>query len=56
MLAMGVRVKQLEEERGRLHRTSAAHLSQLDKQRKLAEDFRHKSDSLEHQLTAVRKV
>ena len=50
------RLKELEEERGRLHRTNAAQQNQMDKYKKLAEDARSKSDSQETQLTAVRKV
>lgn len=50
------RIKELEEERGRLHRTNAAQQTQSDKYKKMAEDARSKSDSSETQLVAVRKV
>lgn len=50
------RIKELEEERGRLHRTNASQQSQMDKYKKMAEEARSKSESMEGQLTAVRKV
>ena len=50
------RVKELEEERGRLHRTNAAQATQLDKFKKIAEDSKGKAESLETQLTANKKV
>ena len=50
------RVKELEEERGRLHRTNAAQATQLDKFKKIAEDSKGKTESLETQLTANKKV
>ncbi|XP_052692105.1 testis-expressed protein 9-like [Crassostrea angulata] len=49
------RIKELEEERGRLHRTNASQQSQMDKYKKMAEEARSKSESMEGQLTAVRK-
>ncbi|XP_062601244.1 testis-expressed protein 9-like [Saccostrea cucullata] len=49
------RIKELEEERGRMHRTNAAQQSQMDKYKKIAEEARSKSESVEGQLTAVRK-
>ncbi|XP_048749432.2 testis-expressed protein 9-like isoform X2 [Ostrea edulis] len=49
------RIKELEEERGRLHRTNAAQQSQMDKYKKIAEEARGKSESMDSQLAAVRK-
>ncbi|KAL8558710.1 hypothetical protein ACOMHN_037803 [Nucella lapillus] len=49
------RVKELEDERGRLHRTNAAQQTQMDKFRRLADEARGKSDSQETQLSALRK-
>ena len=50
------RIKELEEERGRLHRTNASQQSQIDKFKSMAEEAKGKSDSLETQLSGVRKV
>nr|XP_022312330.1 testis-expressed protein 9-like [Crassostrea virginica] len=49
------RIKELEDERGRLHRTNASQQSQMDKYKKIAEEARSKSESTEGQLAAVRK-
>ncbi|KAL5020276.1 hypothetical protein ScPMuIL_003168 [Solemya velum] len=49
------RVKEMEEERGRLHRTNAAQQTQIDKFKNLSEAARTKSESLENQLTSMRK-
>jgi hypothetical protein len=53
---MSVRVKELEDERGRLTRTNAAQTTQIDKFKKIAEDSKTKTESLETQLAATRKV
>jgi len=50
------RIKELEDERGRLHRTNAAQQMQIDKFKKIAEDAKSKSDSSESQLAGLRKV
>ncbi|WAR29593.1 TEX9-like protein [Mya arenaria] len=50
-----VRVKELEEERGRLTRTGAAQTAQIDKYKTIADDSRAKADSLETQLIATKK-
>lgn len=52
---MSVRVKELEDERGRLTRTNAAQTQQIDKFKKIAEDSKTKTEGLEMQLTATRK-
>lgn len=49
------RVKEAEEERGRLQRTNATQQTQIDKYKRLAEDTKRKSDALETQLTGLRK-
>lgn len=51
-----MRVKELEDERGRLTRTNAAQTQQIDKFKKIAEDSKTKTDGLETQLTSTRKV
>ena len=53
---MSGRLKELEEERNRLARTSAQQQTQIDKYKKLAEDARGKAESLETQLSATKKV
>ncbi|XP_060570696.1 testis-expressed protein 9-like [Ruditapes philippinarum] len=53
--SMSVRVKELEDERGRLTRTNAAQTTQIDKFKKIAEDSKTKTESLETQLAATRK-
>ncbi len=50
------RVKELEEERNRLARTSSQQQGQIDKYKKLADDSRSKAESLETQLSTTRKV
>ncbi|KAL4216658.1 Golgin subfamily A member 2 [Mactra antiquata] len=52
---LSLRVKELEEERGRLTRTNAGQTQQIDKFKKLAEDSKSKTDSLETQLAGTRK-
>ncbi|KAI8504633.1 Golgin sub A member 2 [Branchiostoma belcheri] len=49
------RIKDLEEERGRLTRTTQTQQSQMEKFKKLSEDAKKKSDGLEQQLAALRK-
>ncbi|OWF49322.1 testis-expressed protein 9-like [Mizuhopecten yessoensis] len=49
------RIKELEDERGRLHRTNASQQTQIDKYKRMAEDARTKSESSETQLVALRK-
>ena len=51
-----VRVKELEEERGRLTRTNAAQGTQIDKFKKIADDNKTKAESLDTQLSAAKKV
>ena len=51
-----VKIKELEDERGRLTRTNAAQSTQIDKFKKIADDSKGKSDSLETQLATTRKV
>lgn len=50
------RTKELEEEKNRLQKTSAAQLTQLDKYRKLSDDRQSLVDSLETQVSALKKV
>ncbi|KAH3873238.1 testis-expressed protein 9-like [Dreissena polymorpha] len=50
-----IKVKELEEERGRLTRTNAAQGTQIDKYKKIAEDSKTKTESLETQLAATKK-
>ncbi|XP_066289796.1 testis-expressed protein 9-like isoform X2 [Branchiostoma lanceolatum] len=49
------RIKDLEEERGRLTRTTQTQQSQMEKFKKLSEDVKKKSDGLEQQLASLRK-
>ena len=49
-------MKDIEEERNRLLRTSSSQQQQIDKHKKLAEDARGKVDSLESQLSTMKKV
>merc|ERR1719239_507084 len=49
------KVKDIEEERNRLLRTSSSQQQQIDKHKKLAEDARGKVDSLESQLSTMKK-
>ncbi|KAK3095280.1 hypothetical protein FSP39_012666 [Pinctada imbricata] len=49
------RIKELEDERGRLHRTNASQQTQIDKFKSIAEEAKGKSDSLDTQLASVRK-
>ena len=50
------RIKDLEEEKNRFSRSNAAQQIQIDKYKKLAEDAKGKADSLENQLSSLRKV
>ncbi|XP_012942457.1 testis-expressed protein 9 [Aplysia californica] len=52
---LGQKVKDAEEERNRLLRTSSSQQQQIDKHKKLAEEARGKTESLENQLSALRK-
>jgi len=49
-------MKELEEEKTRLQKTSAAQHTQLDKYKKLSEDRQSLADSLETQVSALKKV
>ncbi|XP_067653532.1 testis-expressed protein 9-like [Haliotis asinina] len=49
------RMRDVEEERGRHLRTVATQQTQIDKYKKLAEDARSKSDSMENLLSTLRK-
>ncbi|XP_050396349.1 testis-expressed protein 9 isoform X2 [Patella vulgata] len=49
------RSKETEEEKNRLHRTVASQQTQIDKYKKIAEDAKSVSDSLQNQLSALRK-
>ncbi len=53
---MANRLKELEDERNRLARTSSQQQIQIDKFKKLAEDAKGKAESLETQLSSTRKV
>ena len=54
--AICLKLKELQDERGRLHRTNASQQTQIDKYKKLSEDTRGKVDSLENQLSSTKKV
>ncbi|XP_013385699.1 testis-expressed protein 9 isoform X2 [Lingula anatina] len=49
------RVKELDDDRNRLQRTNSTQQTQIDKYKRLADDAKGKSDSLENQLTGLRK-
>ncbi|KAL3885143.1 hypothetical protein ACJMK2_025238 [Sinanodonta woodiana] len=49
------KLKEMEDERGRLYRTNATQQSQIEKFKKISEDAQGKSDSLENQLSGLRK-
>ncbi len=49
-------LKEADEERSRLQRTNTTQQTQIDKHKKLAEETKRKSDGLEGQLAALRKV
>ncbi|KAJ8035559.1 Testis-expressed protein 9 [Holothuria leucospilota] len=49
------RIKELEDEQGRLNRTHQNQVSQIEKYKKLAEEAKRKSDGMESQLTGLRK-
>ncbi|XP_045184087.2 testis-expressed protein 9-like [Mercenaria mercenaria] len=53
--SLSVHVKELEDERGRLTRTNAAQTQQIDKFKKIADDSKTKTESLETQLSSTRK-
>jgi len=50
------KMKELEEERSRLQRTNAAQHTQLDKYKKISEEKQSLADSLETQVTTLKKV
>ena len=50
------KLKETEEERARLVRTNAAQQTQIDKYKRLSEDARNKSDSLDTLLSGTKKV
>ena len=50
------RAKDLEDERNRLQKTNAAQHSQLDKYKKMSEDSQSLAESLETQVSALKKV
>ena len=50
------RLKELEEERSRVMRQTNTQQQNIDKYRKIADDAKSKTDSLEGQLAAARKV
>lgn len=51
-----VKIKEMEDERGRLHRTVSAQQAQIDKFKKISEDSQVKSETAESQLAGLRKV
>jgi len=51
-----MKAKELEEERNRLQKTNAAQHTQLDKYKKISEDRQSFADSLETQVSALKKV
>uniref|UniRef100_A0A2C9KNQ5 Testis-expressed sequence 9 protein n=1 Tax=Biomphalaria glabrata TaxID=6526 RepID=A0A2C9KNQ5_BIOGL len=52
---MSQRLKDVEEERNRLLRTNTAQQQQIEKHKKMSEEVKGKSDSLETQLSALKK-
>lgn len=52
---LSVRIKELEDERGRLTRTNAGQTQQIDKFKKIADDSKTKTESLETQLASTKK-
>lgn len=50
------KLKTVEDDKNRIARTSASQQQQIDKYRKLSEDAKAKIDSLDMQLSAVKKV
>ena len=53
---LSVKIKEMEEERGRLYRTTSAQQSQIDKFKKISEDSQVKCDTAQTQLAGLRKV
>ena len=53
---MAMTTKEMEEERNRLQRTNTAQQTQIDKLKRLADDAKGKAESLESELSSVRKV
>jgi len=51
-----MKIKEVDEEKNRLQRTNAAQLAQLDKYKKLSEDSKSRADSLDSQLSGLKKV
>ncbi|XP_052084639.1 testis-expressed protein 9-like [Mytilus californianus] len=52
---LSVKIKEMEDERGRLYRTTSAQQAQIDKFKKISEDAQVKSDTAESQLAGLRK-
>ena len=50
------KTKESDEEKNRLQKTNAAQQTQLDKYKKLSEDRQSLNDSLETQVSALKKV
>lgn len=50
------KMKELEEEKSRLQKTNTAQHTQLDKYKKMADDRQSLVDSLETQVSALKKV
>lgn len=53
--SLSSKVKELEEDRSRLQRTTNIQQTQIDKYKTLAEDSNRKCDGLQQQLTALQK-
>lgn len=53
---LSVKIKEMEDERGRLYRTTSAQQAQIDKFKKISEDAQVKSETAETQLAGLRKV
>ncbi|XP_077993724.1 testis-expressed protein 9-like isoform X2 [Glandiceps talaboti] len=49
------KMKEIDDERSRLHRTNQSQQTQIEKYKRLSEDAKSKSDGLENQLGSVRK-
>lgn len=50
------RLKEVEEERGRLQRAASLHQSQIEKYKLLSEEANRKSESLQQKLSMLEKV
>lgn len=53
---LSAKIKELEEERARLQKTTSIQQSQIEKHRALAEESGKKCDSLQVQVSALHKV